>query len=72
MIFSYNFGKVELMCSIEMDSIERYDRATNREYEEFFFTLESAEHKGQDISHLLSEEVQEEIIQAFKDQQDLI
>lgn len=66
MQFIYTHQKIELICEISEDSVDRFDRATGREFEEHFFTLESAEHKGQDISAILSEEIIEDIIESFK------
>ena len=72
MNFLYEYQGIELHCTFYEDSIERFDRATGREYEEFFTVLESAEHKGQDILPLLNAETIEDIEKAFKDQQDQI
>lgn len=66
MQFIYTYKKIELICEISEDSIERFNRATGREYEEHFLNVESAEHKGQDISEILSEETIEDIIESFK------
>ena len=68
MQFIYTYQKITLDCEISEDSIERFDRATGREFEEYFLTLESAEHKGVDISEILNEETIEDILEQFKAQ----
>lgn len=67
---SYQFTHIhngnELICTIGEDFYWRHNKQTGQDYEEPYFVIESVIFKGVDVSEIIGEQLENEIIEAYE------
>ena len=66
MEFIYTDMGVELVCCIECEEIDCFSHSSGHYTKPGDFFVESVTHKGVDITHLISEDVTDTILEEFK------
>lgn len=65
MRFTYFFGNIELICTIDQEEDDKYSHSLGHYTEPGDLFVESVSHMGQDITELLSEDVIDDILREF-------
>lgn len=64
--YIYTTGKLSVTVSIESYTVERYNPSFHKDYEVECYYVEDVFHKGESISALISEDMAEDILYAWK------
>lgn len=66
MQFDYVHNGNLLQCSIGEDFYMRHNKQTGKDYEEPFFVIESVIFKGVDVSEIIGEELENDILNSYQ------
>lgn len=64
--YTYTTGKLSVTVMIESYTVERYNPSFHKDYEVECYYIEDVIHKGESISDLISEDMAEDILYAWK------
>ena len=64
--YTYTTGSLSVAVMIESYTVERYNASMHKDYEVECYYVEDVIHKGESISELISEDMAEEILDAWK------
>jgi hypothetical protein len=64
--FTYIHNGSELICTIGEDFYWRHNKQTGKDYEEPYSVIESVIFKGVDVSEIIGEGLEDDILKAYK------
>ena len=64
--YTYTTGKLSVTVMIESYTVERYNPSMHKDYEVKCYYVEDVFHKGESIGALISEDMAEDILYAWK------